>query len=350
MEPQAEQLHPNWRALATLNIPMKRFIPEGCIIKDNQLVIDEKRELDKFNGEEIEQFYKQVIEKNIKISKNYKQENAPIKTEYHNTPQENFDKQRFHCYATENKAEKLLQISYKDNDINTLDNYGWSGLMMSACAGATEAIKVLLRLGANRAIKDKSQRTAKDLALKKGFYHIAELLENPTSPDCQADQDKVPISYKQKPLKPFYCSECKQTFMETAPRQHYTSTVHQFNVRSSLPLNKLQKFNIPSRNKGLQLMVKQGWDKESGLGPSQNGRLYPVKTVIRKRRSGLGVEQQVARVTHFQAFDREAVRRHNSDYYSKKPHGKDKPRNRNDIRKERQRERKHEKRLRHELS
>lgn len=342
MEPQAEQLHPNWRALATLTIPMKRFVPEGCIIKDNQLMADEKRKLDKFNGEEIEEFYKQVVEKNVKFSKKCKQENVPNKTKYHNTPRENFDKQRFHCYATENKAEKLLQINYKENDINTLDNYGWSGLMMSACAGATEAVKVLLRLGANRTIKDKSQRTAKDLALKKGYYHIVEILENSTSPDSQADnKDMVPISYKQKP---FYCSECKQTFMETAQRQHYTSTVHQFNVRSSLPLNKLQKFNIPSRNKGLQLMVKQGWDKESGLGPSQNGRLYPVKTVIRKRRSGLGVEQQAARVTHFPAFDREAVRRHNSEYYNKKP------RNRNDIRKERQRERKHEKRLRHELS
>uniref|UniRef100_A0A1A9X2S8 Uncharacterized protein n=1 Tax=Glossina brevipalpis TaxID=37001 RepID=A0A1A9X2S8_9MUSC len=89
----------------------------------------------------MQEFYKRVIDENINISKKCKQESVSFETKRKNVPEENFDKHRFHCYAMQNKAEKLLQINYKEIDINTLDNYGWSALMMSACAGP-EAVRI----------------------------------------------------------------------------------------------------------------------------------------------------------------------------------------------------------------
>lgn len=344
MDPTGEQLHPNWRALATVHIPIKRFIKEGDqdILRgthDKQLA---KHEILGVKGEEIKEFYENLVNKQdskettraIKLNINKNLEN--IRKE-HKQP---FEVRKYFHSATNNNVDELKAMEYVESDINARDAYGWTSLMMAACEGSYEAVEFLLRLGVDRDVEDKTGRSAQDLALKKGHLKIVKLLTNGiTEQRPMYSNDKE----TEQQNEPFYCDTCKQSFVETNRKQHQTSTLHQFNMKSDLPVNKLQKFNIPARNRGLQLMVKQGWDKESGLGPSQSGRLYPVKTVIRKQRSGLGTEQQAARVTHFEAFDRKAVERHKSDYYKKKS------RNRNDIKREKVREWKRDRRLRNDL-
>ena len=56
------------------------------------------------------------------------------------------------------------------------------------------------------------------------------------------------------------------------------------------------------------MMLSGGWDKKSGLGPSGSGKLYPVKTILKRDRTGLGLEREsgikvTPKVTHFDARD-----------------------------------------------
>ncbi|XP_061392972.1 G patch domain and ankyrin repeat-containing protein 1 homolog [Musca vetustissima] len=346
MDQTGEQLHPNWRALATLHIPLKRFIKEGTqqTQQGTHTTASEKYEIQGVDGKEIKEFYEELVSKETKEkkeevhneNKSKKLERKSSKPLMKRTP---FEVGKYQRYAMSNNVEELQKLDYRDQNVNVCDGYGWTALMMAACEGHEEAVRFLLQLGVDKNIKDKSGKTAMDLAKRKGHIHIQQLLETPLEENSSSSDDDA-----METIEPFYCEICKRTFSETTRREHETSTIHQFNAQTPASSNKLQKFNIPPRNKGLQLMVKQGWDKESGLGPSQTGRLYPVKTVIRKQRSGLGTEQEPAKVSHFQAFDRAAIKRHNSDYYKKKP------RNRNDIRREKVREWKRDRRLRNELN
>lgn len=90
-------------------------------------------------------------------------------------------------------------------------------------------------------------------------------------------------------------------------KTHETSTLHRFNrtnTQSSVP-----HFGIPESNVGFQMLVQQGWNRDSGLGAEQNGRIYPIKTTLRKPRSGLGVRQcNKPKVTHFKPFDSDAIK------------------------------------------
>lgn len=347
MDNTDQQLHPNWRALATLHIPLKRFIKEG--VQEEEKGTHEKYKISGVNGEEIKDFYEELVSKdqpgtsgnNVKQKQIKLNKETYIKAKHQEEKKVKFEVNNYLRWAMENKVEELKRMDINEENMNICDSYGWSALMIASCQGSYEAVEYLLELGVNKYLKDKTSKMAKDLAAKKGFYKIVELLDK----DINRDRAKEESSDDEmEVIEPFYCEICKQNFTETSHQQHQTSTIHQFNMKSSLPANKLQKFNIPLRNKGLQLMVKQGWDKESGLGPSQTGRLYPVKTVIRKQRTGLGIEQQAARVTHFDSYDRRAIQRDNSDYYKKKP------RNRNDIRREKVREWKRDRRLRNELN
>ncbi|XP_037823775.1 G patch domain and ankyrin repeat-containing protein 1 homolog [Lucilia sericata] len=347
MEETGEQLHPNWRALATVHIPLKRFIKEGSHGQQQGTLnsSQQKYEVTGIDGDDIKEFYQELVKtektnNQTRKDLNTNQVKSPPQPTKPNPSKTPFEVRKYFRFALENKVEELKKMEFKGKNINACDNYGWTALMMASCEGSYEAVKYLLSLGVDRNIKDKSGKTAKDLAYKKGYHKIIELLEKEENEEINKNCELAKI----ETIEPFFCEICKQNFKETSQVKHQTSTIHQFNMKSNLPLNKLQKFNIPARNKGLQLMVKQGWDKESGLGPSQAGRLYPVKTVIRKQRTGLGIEQESARVTHFEAYDLKAVQRHNSDYYRKQP------RNRNDIRREKVREWKRDRRLRNELN
>jgi hypothetical protein len=58
------------------------------------------------------------------------------------------------------------------------------------------------------------------------------------------------------------------------------------------------------------MMLNSGWDRKRGLGPTGSGKLFPVKTVLKRDRTGLGHEHDkppVSCVTHFEANDASSV-------------------------------------------
>ena len=68
-------------------------------------------------------------------------------------------------------------------------------------------------------------------------------------------------------------------------------------------------FVIPEANRGFQMMLSSGWDRKRGLGPSGSGKLFPVKTTLKRDRTGLGHEsvKAASKVTHFDANDVSSV-------------------------------------------
>lgn len=332
-------MHPNWRALATVHIPLKRFIPEGAIPSPSfsNTKLEKLSNLPQVKGSDIRKFYSQIVEEPATTILTKEEPSLSKKTDISLKKKCAFNKDKFFRYSIENKVDDLQQLQYNRQNIDCTDSYGWTALMMASCEGAIDSVSFLLNLGVNRNQKDKSGNTAYMLAQKKRHWKIMKLLSQKQLTDGKKDKTAVP---NQSIIEPFFCELCQQTFKETTKHEHQTSTVHQFHTTSKIH-SKLTRFNISSKNRGLQLMVKQGWDEESGLGPTKTGRLYPVKTVIRKQRTGIGIYQDPAKVTHFKPFDLKATK---SDYTYKKP------RNRNDILREKKREWKKERRLRQELS
>lgn len=330
------ELHPNWLALTTLPLQLKRFVRAGDPESFPEPPKATKHQIDGLNGEEARDFYKEVLDTPVTCTKKCSTSKINEPRRIQNKPQSAFEKGKFFRLATSNKVEELSEMAMTEEDLDTRDSFGWTALMMAACEGATEAVAWLLRRQAQVDVQDKSGNTAIKLAQRNGHTEIVQLLEAVSTPVETRDEEET-----SNESRPFYCEICKRDYKETPWPVHQTSTVHQFNLKA-LPAHKLHKFNISAKNRGLQLMVKQGWDQEHGLGPSQSGRLYPVKTVLRKQRTGLGIEQQPARVTHFGAFDLNAVRRRDPFHQPK--------RTRSDMQREKVREWKRERHLRRELS
>ncbi|XP_055840114.1 G patch domain and ankyrin repeat-containing protein 1 homolog [Episyrphus balteatus] len=330
-------MHPNWRALATLHIPLKRFVTEGATIEEpSSSAYKEKYKVANINAKEIKEFYQEVINVPETAPK------PPVVVEKKTTsrqfskPKVPFDQKKFFKAAVTNDIDTIRQFDYRGNDINSTDSFGWTALMMAACEGSAEVVETLICLGADLNARDKSGNTAYSLAEKKRFYNVLEIISKNTQESIEIeDDDEEDQNVIQKE---FFCDVCRRKFEETSLRDHVTSTVHRFNMKKEKKTK--NRFSIPSKNRGLKIMLKQGWDKESGLGPTNTGRLFPVKTVIRKPRTGLGTQQEPPRVTHFGAYDLNAIK------YVERPKAK----NRNDIRREKQLDWKRERRLRRELS
>ena len=203
----------------------------------------------------------------------------------------------------------LEQALMEGSDVNTTDNYNWSLLMSAAYAGHLPVVQLLLRHGAKwRDIRDHRGFDAVDLATMAGYNDIVEILS--PSPATESNNNARCVRKRRHSAldknyqTSFYCEICGME-VEGNETEHNLSTVHQFNSQfhsADIP------YSIPQSNKGFQLMIKRGWNPENGLGPSEQGTLQPIKTVLKRDRQGLGSgRKQKPRVTHFASFDKSAI-------------------------------------------
>lgn len=180
---------------------------------------------------------------------------------------------------------QVLDIS--PDKINVLDDYGWSLLMIACQANSIESVKELMKRGINTYVRDRAGNSAQSLIIKNKNVVLADLLLC-TKYD-QPTELEFPVTSSQLKLKEeFLCEICNKTFLDK--QAHLSSTIHNINASKGkkIPPN----YKIPKTNKGYQLMVKVGWDKESGLGPDGSGHRYPIRTVQKKDRKGLGHEKK----------------------------------------------------------
>ncbi|KAK6187151.1 hypothetical protein SNE40_005239 [Patella caerulea] len=184
-------------------------------------------------------------------------------------------------------------------DVNYQDVFGWSALMCGAVAGHRKVVEFLLEKEADANLQNNLKQTVRDMAEQARLFKVVEIL------DEHKHYFKRKIKIEPETSAKVYCEICKVDVSDR--RKHETSTAHLFNrqIKPSEP-----SFMIPESNRGFQMMLKHGWDKGQGLGSEGQGQKYPVKTVLKRDRHGLGaVAKQKSKVTHFNAKDLQAVQR-----------------------------------------
>lgn len=214
-----------------------------------------------------------------------------------------FEERRFFDAALRDDVATLESMTFSPGNINACDQYGWTAMMMAAFEGSVNAVKFLLRKNVDESISDSRGRTALSLAESKCHSEIVHLLKKDPIVISSSDEDGSAEIKNEK----LYCSVCDSKITEANQSRHLVSTLHRFNEKNAHKF--ARRFGIPDSNVGFRMMLRQGWNRENGLGPQMDGHLYPVKTVIRKSRSGLGTKQpNTAKVTHFRPFDSDAVK------------------------------------------
>lgn len=186
----------------------------------------------------------------------------------------------------ENNEYKKLDDLLRENGtdlINSTDNFGWTALMCASCSGAKESVEVLIRHKADPTICDKFGNNAFSLAKRKNYFHIIKILDKPST--------AVEPEVGKKTVKPvlFFCKACNEKF-HTECTKHESSTLHQFNTNSS---QSRTFYGIPENNKGFQMLLKSGWNREKGLGAKECGMKFPVKVSKKNDRTGIGGTEKV---------------------------------------------------------
>ena len=198
-------------------------------------------------------------------------------------------------------------VSEKQHDINSVDEFGWTLLMVAAHAGHTHVVEYLLSEGAeweNR--RDKRGNNAADLASKGGHPLVANrILRYAEDVQSSSRQEAEAPWFLTAAQNMRFCEICK---LHVSAGRHSTSVAHQFSCQHQ---TNITSYGIPETNRGFQLLLKRGWDRDKGLGAENQGLKYPIRTVLKHDRLGLGLSGSAKpRVTHFQPYDVDAVRPH----------------------------------------
>jgi hypothetical protein len=257
-------------------------------------------------------------------------------------------------YAQCNEVE-LLQSAMSSGhfDVDMQDNFHWTLLMIAAYAGHVSIAKYLLEMGAKwREYSDRGMN-AVDLAQSNGHIELADLIANfdrtfdGTSRDLRVEnegeeEDRLQTlrsSGKRKRSQRFYCETCQTVVTRSSRVGHDTSIVHLYSCQHK---SSLVPYGIPESNRGFQMLLRNGWNPERGLGSHRQGHRFPVKTVLKQDRLGFGLPGGKPRVTHFSANDKEAVRSHRDRHKE----GRNPVKRKRDIIKDQHQEKQLEKRLR----
>lgn len=236
-------------------------------------------------------------------------------------------------YAQDNEVDLLQSaLSSGQFDVDMRDNFHWTLLMVAAYAGHMSVVECLLERGAKWREYTHRDMNAVDLAHSRGHTDIANLIE---SSELQAPG----LSSGKNGNQNFYCDSCQAAVSENPRASHSTSIVHLYSGQHRT--SSLVPYGIPESNRGFQMLLRSGWNPKKGLGSHRQGRRFPVKTVLKQDRLGFGVTGGKAKVTHFSAHDREAVRSHRHKHKKEKQ-----PKNKKDLLEEKHQEKQWERRMR----
>lgn len=211
--------------------------------------------------------------------------------------------------AQRNDISELKRCLLAGVDVDATDVFGWTALMCAACDGAEHSVRYLLKKGANKHLTNAQGKTAVELAARRGHVNVVELLCKPEKLDRAEKAADVASAGHEDPrlgVEKELCGVCNMPFSSADLKTHEASIVHQFNLRLGRSPSSTH-YGIPENNTGFQMLLGMGWNRERGFGPREQGRKFPVKTVLKRDRGGLGVESSAPRVTHFGPHDRTAV-------------------------------------------
>lgn len=291
-------LHPNWIALATVDFEHRIFVREQNLNENEKPKKVKRENPNVLSGDDAKNFYLDVIstpdtKKDITTpSIHTKSVSKPINII---SDVDNRTQNKFLLAAQENDVEILKDLLRRCPKIlNTTDDYGWTALMCAVQSSSIESIKFLLSCEADTKITDNLGRNAFTLAANN--EHVMQIITKHSS------FKKFKSKRIHQPPVDFFCDICKQNFKED-PKKHCTSVLHFFNSNKNVKMRTF--YGIPESNRGYQLMLKKGWNRETGLGPKGHGNKYPIKTIHKLNRHGIGIETDVPKVTHKPKMDSE---------------------------------------------
>ncbi|XP_055948016.1 G patch domain and ankyrin repeat-containing protein 1 homolog [Argiope bruennichi] len=261
------------------------------------------------SGSEVSQFYESVVSSSSCQKPTKKTVNSSkgreclkkLKKSNNISQGSNIKADSIFLYAQQGNITGLKQCIENGLSINQQDAYGWTPLMCAACEGHFSVVEYLLKAGANPDIRCKYGMTVIDIARKAKNDTIIKLLQNGIDSSSKESSPKT-HTYESEVEK--FCSDCKASY-KTSTIIHERSIAHLI-MKNKYDLSTF--YHIPENNKGFQIMLKSGWDKNKGLGPNADGRKFPIKTVLKKDRSCIGKNKEVPKVTHFDANDETAVK------------------------------------------
>lgn len=317
-------------------------------------------------GEEASEFYQEVLslpQQNSRVIDNRKTTSRcrngksvkTVKTKRTEKPKVSLGSKvgsfQLFQYAQDNEVELFQSaISSGHFDVDMQDNFHWTLLMVAAYAGHWTIVECLLKRGAKWQEYSDRGMNAADLARSRGHVDLADLIESFDSrhQDFGGGGEVEGVQYPEtsgqgsgkKRTRKFYCKSCQAVVTQSPRVGHDTSIVHLYSCQH--PASSLVPYGIPESNRGFQMLLRSGWNPKKGLGSHRQGQRFPVKTVLKQDRLGFGVPGGKAKVTHFSAHDREAVRSHRDKHKKEKRPSK----NKKDILQEQHRERQWERRVR----
>lgn len=210
--------------------------------------------------------------------------------------------------AQRNDIAQLERCLRTGIGVDVTDIFGWTALMCAACDGAADSVRYLLQNGASRCLANTQGKTAVELAAQHGRVEVVELLRKPeklgNTVTAQSGAERQADDSRRDPTQ--LCRVCDMHISFSRQNSHEASILHQFNMsRDRAP--GVTHYGISESNTGFQMLLGMGWDRNKGFGPREQGRKFPVKTVLRRNRAGLGAEVSTPRVTHFAPNDTAAV-------------------------------------------
>lgn len=194
-------------------------------------------------------------------------------------------------FAQHNDLENLQKLIEFGVSINATDEYGWSLLMVAACAGSDHVVKYLLSKNARRGKRDCKGNTALFLACQNKHTKVVDLLIKKKDKKLLVNDPSYCVNNtadSDSPISSYFCETCN-VISNCTKTQHITSIAHQLNESNK---DAKPTYGIPRNNIGFQMLLQQGWDEFKGLGRDGTGLKYPIKPKQKKDRSGIGEKTQ----------------------------------------------------------
>ncbi|XP_063900103.1 G patch domain and ankyrin repeat-containing protein 1 homolog [Zophobas morio] len=201
------------------------------------------------------------------------------------------------------------------------DDYDWTLLMVASVAGNIDIVNYLLKKGVDVHHQDNQGRNCYQLALQTKQHTVCQALEEfVCGPRNLAVEDKGStsnvlvnqLSLRRKIALNNLRAKCKicneHMSLDFYLQKHRYTAIHLFNLNKNNPSE--ETLNFPVSSLGYKLLKKEGWSEVGGLGSSGQGILYPIKTMLKRDKLGLGVKTKshVKRITHFKPGDISAIK------------------------------------------
>ncbi|XP_039756513.1 G patch domain and ankyrin repeat-containing protein 1 homolog [Pararge aegeria] len=270
--------------------------------------VETEKEVTAISGDEAKTFYLEEVdqvEENNDSSGNEEKDDSSENEEYdttqkvssnkHKTKSEDIDISNLKLFTCiqDNNVDILRRILDACPDkIRTVDEHGWSLLMIACQANASNTVKELLKRGADTTVQDKAGNSAQSLIILNKNSYIADILLSHVTKRNQCNESNTIVKqtkHKTRHKEKYVCELCDGKSFHSR-KEHLSSTLHNINASKGRKIR--TNYVIPQSNKGYQIMLKTGWDKEAGLGPDGSGSKYPIKTVPKNDKKGLGHEKK----------------------------------------------------------